>query len=553
MRHQPFVTEQEHELADNATLMSTTDLQSYITYANDSFIEACGFSSEELIGQPHNIVRHPDMPRQAFADMWATLKQGTPWTGLVKNRCKNGDFYWVRANVVPLIRDGNPVGYMSIRTKPSRDEITKAEKLYRDMNEGRANTVSLSNGLLIRKGFLKCLSLSKILSLRWRIRLPLLSTLIVSSLIIRLMDIPISTYWGIVGLNTLLLAAANLWLERQIASPAEKLHQQALMVATGNSHNIDHMQRSDEIGITLRAISQLGLMFRWLINDVSGQVYNVRAGSSSLADGNEAMNERARQTAVNVQETLATMNQLSDTVKTNTDTAAQANTLSEKACDAAAQGGNVMETVISTMTQIADSTKQIGSITALIDSIAFQTNILALNAAVEAARAGEQGKGFAVVAGEVRGLAQHSAQAASDIRRLIASSSARVESGTSEVHQAGETMHDIVTQVKHVTQLIGQISAATRDQAHSLEEITKAVDQLDQISQQNATLVEQGAHASSQVQHQASRLEAAVAVFRQGEPDGHTPVYITEETPAEPQKPKALAAPWQASKRLPGY
>lgn len=515
MRHQPFVTDHEYELADNATLMSTTDLQSYITYANDSFIEASGFSGEELLGQPHNLVRHPDMPRQAFADMWATLKQGEPWTGLVKNRRKNGDYYWVRANAVPMVRNGETIGYMSIRTKPSREEIAEVEKLYRAMNEGRAHGVELNNGLLVKKGLGKCFSLAKTLSLRWRIRLPLLITLIISSAVMFFMHLPLHEYLIMAILNTVLFVFVGLWQERQVATPAEKLHKQALMVATGNSHNVDHMQRSDEIGITLRSISQLGLMFRWLINDVSGQVYSVRAGSDALAQGNEELNDRASKTAVNVQETLAAMTQLSDTVKINTETAAEANLLSEKASNAAAQGGQAMETVTATMSQISDSTRQIGTITSLIDSIAFQTNILALNAAVEAARAGEQGKGFAVVAGEVRSLAQRSAKAASDIRQLIASSSARVESGTSEVNHAGETMHDIVEQVKHVTQLIAQISAATSSQAHSLEEITLAVDQLDQISQQNATLVDQGAHASAAVQHQASRLEDAVAVFRQ--------------------------------------
>ena len=514
MRQQPFVTDTEYELTDDATLMSTTDLQSYITYANDSFIEASGFTSEELIGQPHNLVRHPDMPRQAFADMWATLKRGEPWTGLVKNRRKNGDYYWVRANAVPIVRNGQAMGYMSIRTKPTREEVREAERLYRAMNEGRTTNLTLRNGLVVKKGASSLFSLTKTLSLRWRIRLPLLVTLLLSSAIMGFVNISLHEYLIMLGLNTVLFILVGFMQERQVATPAEKLHKQALMVATGNSHNVDHMQRSDEVGITLRSISQLGLMFRWLINDVSGQVCSVRTGSDALAQGNEDLNERTRQTAVNVQQTLATMTQLSDTVRDNTNTAAQANKLSGEASNAATHGGQVMETVIATMNQIAESTKQIGSITSLIDSIAFQTNILALNAAVEAARAGEQGKGFAVVAGEVRSLAQRSAKAASDIRNLIESSSSRVESGAEEVQKAGETMHDIVDQVKNVTQLIAQISDATADQAHSLSEITKAVDQLDHITHQNATLVDQGAQASASMQHQASRLEDAVNVFR---------------------------------------
>ncbi len=274
------------------------------------------------------------------------------------------------------------------------------------------------------------------------------------------------------------------------------------------------MQRADEIGTTLRAISQLGLMFRWLVNDVSSQVVTVRQGSDALAQGNDDLSERTRQTAVNVQQTLATMNPLATTVQHNTATASAADKLSLSTCHAATHGGEVMETVIATMDQIAQSTSQISSITSLIDSIAFQTNILALNAAVEAARAGEQGKGFAVVAGEVRNLASRSATAASDIRKLIEASTRNVESGSEQVQVAGKTMQEIVQQVENVTSLIAQISDATAHQAHGLTELTRAVDELDKITQQNASLVEEGAEASATVKHQATRLVDAVAVFR---------------------------------------
>lgn len=180
MRKSLFVTDTEYILHDDATLMSTTDTRSYITYTNESFIEASGFESDELIGQPHNLVRHPDMPAQVFEDMWATLKKGEPWTGLVKNRRKNGDFYWVRANAVPIVRNNQTQGFMSIRTKASREEIEEAQRIYQAMNSGRLKGWRFHRGLLVRRGAGALLTPFRTLSLRWRLRVPLLALLAAS-------------------------------------------------------------------------------------------------------------------------------------------------------------------------------------------------------------------------------------------------------------------------------------------------------------------------------------------------------------------------------------
>jgi aerotaxis receptor len=514
MRVNEPVSQREFEFPENATLMSTTDTQSHVTYANQAFIDVSGFSREEVSGQPHNLVRHPDMPREAFADMWATLKGGEPWTALVKNRRKNGDHYWVRANAVPVVREGRHVGYMSVRTKASREEIQAAEQLYRDFREGQAGRRRFHNGLIVRAGLGRVRSLAQTMSVRWRIRTALLAALPLVAAGTWALGLGTGAVASVVAAAGGALMLTSLLLEWQIAKPLEEVKAQALRVATGDSHSAVHMDRVDEIGMTLRTIGQLGLMFRWLIDDVSEQVLTVQKAVKEIAQGNLDLSSRTEQAAASVQETASSMEQMTATVKNNADTATQANQLSGAAREAAAAGGEAVSQAVETMGDISTSSRRIADIIGVIDGIAFQTNILALNAAVEAARAGEQGRGFAVVAGEVRSLAQRSAEAAREIKTLIGASVDKVEAGSKIVNDAGRTMQDIVAQVSRVSDLIAEISAATNEQNGGIAQVSQAVGHLDQITQQNAALVEQGAAASGSLQQQTERLVEAVSVFR---------------------------------------
>ncbi|WP_028212731.1 PAS domain-containing methyl-accepting chemotaxis protein [Paraburkholderia mimosarum] len=514
MRNNQPVTQHEFELPDNATLMSTTDAQSHITYANATFVQVSGFSNEEIVGQPHNVVRHPDMPKEAFADMWATLQAGEPWTALVKNRRKNGDHYWVRANATPVVRNGRPVGYMSVRTKPPRDEIAAAESLYREFREGKANNRRFHKGLIVRTGLMRWASAFKTMPARWRIRSALLVVAPAMMLAGWLLGLNGPALAAFAAVSLVVSVVASLWLERQISRPLEQVFEQALRVASGESQTAVLMDRVDEIGMTLRTISQLGLMFRWLIDDVSEQVLNVERAISEIAQGNSDLSRRTEQAASNVQETASSMAQMTATVKSNADTALQANALAGNASDAAARGGKAVSQVVNTMNAITESSHKIADITSVIDGIAFQTNILALNAAVEAARAGDQGRGFAVVAGEVRALAQRSAAAAREIKNLIGASVETVEAGSTLVDEAGKTMDDIVMQVTRVTDLIAEIRSATEEQSSGVTQIDHAVSDLDNITQQNAALVEQSSAASDSLKQQAMHLVKAVSVFR---------------------------------------
>jgi aerotaxis receptor len=514
MRENLPVTQRQYEFPDNATLMSTTDTQSHITYANDAFVSVSGYSREEIAGKPHNLVRHPDMPPEAFADMWTTLKSGEPWTALVKNRRKNGDHYWVRANAAPVVRDGRPTGYMSVRTKASAAEVASAQALYRDFREGKAGSRRFHKGLIVRTGLMAWSSMFRTMPARWRIRSAVLALAQAMVGCAWAAGLTGSALWGFAAAAAAASLLASWWLQTQISKPLEQMRDQALRVASGEAQHALHMDRVDEIGMTMRTIGQLGLMFRWVIDDVSGQVLHAQSATSEIAQGNNDLSSRTEQAAASVEETASSMEQMTATVKNNADTAMRANQLSGSASDAAAKGGRAVSDVVATMNDITHSSKKIADIIGVIDSIAFQTNILALNAAVEAARAGEQGRGFAVVASEVRSLAHRSADAAKEIKCLINASVEKVESGSKLVDDAGRTMDDIVSQVKRVSDLIAEISSATNEQSAGIAQVGQAIGHLDQVTQQNAALVEQSTAASESLKQQMTRLAEAVGVFR---------------------------------------
>jgi aerotaxis receptor len=507
------VTQREYLFPASETLLSATDTDSYISYANAAFIRASGFAPDELMGQPHNLVRHPDMPAEAFADMWRSLKVGHSWTALVKNRRKDGDHYWVRANAAPMRRNGQLVGYLSVRTKPSRAEIDAAQKLYSRFKEGRAKGLAFHRGLVVRTGLLSCTNCAQLLPTAWRIRLPLLGVGLLAGTSLALTGLAgagLAVAGASLGLSLLL---ADWLIEMQVSRPLHAIMKAAQQVASGEAGEQLNLNRCDDVGLIARAINQAGLNLQSLVADVFEQVHGVQTASGEVAAANDNLSSRTEQAASNLEQTAATMEQQTATVQQNSDTAHQASRLAGVATEVAIKGGQAVTNIVSTMAGISQASHKIADIISVIDGIAFQTNILALNAAVEAARAGDQGRGFAVVATEVRNLAGRSAAAAREIKTLISASVERVDSGSAMVADAGKTMTEVVDQVRRVNDLIVEITAASREQATGISQVGQAVAQLDQMTQENSAMVQQSSAAANTMREQAQRPMEAIRVF----------------------------------------
>ena len=322
------------------------------------------------------------------------------------------------------------------------------------------------------------------------------------------------TLGGIVLVVLIVLGMIWSGLQHILLKPLAQIMEHIRVITGGDLTHKLNVEGRNEMGRLAMGLEEMQQSLISTVTAVRNSSESIHTGAAEISSGNNDLSSRTEQQAASLEETAASMEQLTATVKQNTDNAKQATQLAKNASDTAARGGRVVDTVVHTMSEIADSSQQIAQITNVIDSIAFQTNILALNAAVEAARAGEQGRGFAVVAGEVRTLASRSAQAAKEIKALIDNSTHCVGMGSQQVSDAGKTMAEIVAAVTRVTDIMGEIASASEEQSRGIEQVSLAVSQMDSVTQQNAALVEESAAAAASLEQQAEQLRQAVAVFR---------------------------------------
>ena len=524
MRTNLPVTNREYMLADDETIVSKTDLQGNITYVNDDFIRVSGFSESELIGAPQNIVRHPDMPVEAFADFWATVKSGKAWTGLVKNRCKNGDHYWVEATAAPLIQNGQTVGYTSIRVKPSRDKVNAAEAAYRAIKNGD-KSIRIYQGAAIKNVSVRKLNPFANLRLGSKIAafvgvlVALMIAFAILSLTGAVKDYPIAlSVLAIFGVAYAILVGFNIY--QSIISPILELKDAIETMSSGDLSATIVSRGNNELTDLTEALRVLQTNIKLLIGQIKQSTGHVTEGANEIAQGSIDLSSRTETQASSLEETASSMEELTSTVKQNADNSREASHLVVSAADTAERGGIAVANVVTTMGAIKTSSSKIVDIIGVIDGIAFQTNILALNAAVEAARAGEQGRGFAVVASEVRNLAQRSANAAKEIKVLINDSVAQVDVGAKLVNEAGSTMGEIVSGVKRAAEIMHEITAASQEQSAGIGQINQAVAQMDNMTQQNAGLVEEASAAAETLKNQAQNLNELVNSFRLGRTAG---------------------------------
>ncbi|CAG9247031.1 Aerotaxis sensor receptor protein [Paraburkholderia unamae] len=515
MRNNQPVTQQEFDYPASQMLVSATDLKGRIQYCNPAFIAVSGFTKEELIGKAHNIIRHPDMPAEAFADLWDTVREGRPWTALVKNRRKTGDHYWVRANVTPVSEQGTVVGYLSVRVKPTREEIRNAEALYAQMREGRLHGVRLRHGAVVRTGVIGALqSLLRVpIATRIAFGYGAVPAVFAATGFAAWQGLPPLPFWAAFGAACVCAVGAWRLTTRHLGEPLAQMTTASTRMAAGDLTATLAIATNDDLGDVLQALNQLQANLTAIVFDVRSQIDGMLDAAHEISSGNLDLSRRTEMQAASLEETAATMDQLTTTVQANADASARALDLARDAQSAAAEGGSIAAQMERTMTGITDASRRISDITGVIDGIAFQTNILALNAAVEAARAGEAGRSFAVVAGEVRMLAQRCAASAKEIKQVVDASVHEIAEGTRLVGNTTAQMRSIDEAVSRVSSIITEVANASGEQAEGIRQVNQAVAHLDSATQQNAALVEQAAATALRLAEQADVLDEAVRLF----------------------------------------
>jgi len=517
------VTGVEYAYPPHANILSTTDLKGAVTYINDDFVEVSGFNEDELLGRNHNIVRHPEMPPAAFADLWGHMKSGRPWMGMVKNRRKNGDHYWVDAYVTPIAEDGKVVEYQSVRTLPDRRHVERAERLYARLLQGRPPRWLKRRPLGMRTKFLAYVTAALLPSIAVAVASPL----------------PLTVVLGAAGLS---LAGAGL-IAHRLMTPICRAIAQTQSLVDNKLMRWVYTGRLDEVG-------QLSLAIK-MMNSEAGAIVG-RIGDSArvlgeAVDGLEKdvalTRDGVRQQDEQTQQVAAAMNQMVASIQEVTRNASEAAGAADEASQRADAGRDVVEATIAEIRHLADDVEQaanamqglaresenIGGILDVIRGIAEQTNLLALNAAIEAARAGEQGRGFAVVADEVRTLASRTQDSTQQIQGMIerlqqgtADAVAVMEQGRSraqgtvgQVAEAGAALAAITQAVTRINDMNTQIASASEQQTAVAEEINRSITAISGIAHSTADCVQHTAGTAEKLGDMARRMRLLTEGFRQ--------------------------------------
>ncbi|MDP2783480.1 MAG: PAS domain-containing methyl-accepting chemotaxis protein [Sulfurimicrobium sp.] len=525
------VTDVEYPYPKGKTLVSKTDLKGIITYANDVFVELSGFSREELYGKNHNIVRHPDMPPEAFDDLWKAVKAGCPWHGVVKNRCKNGNYYWVDAFVVPIRENNLTIGYMSVRKEPLRQQVAACEALYKEIREKRARLKTGSAFDFIYN-----------LSFDTRYALFVTTMLMLQAIAVAagLSDMPEAAVSSL-AVGLVLGFISVIFMSRTVSRPLREAIDYFEQIAQGNLNNDIPISGKSGAARVLTALAATQVHLRVIIDEIALATRKIQRRCVELDEDVNRVTSQSQRQQDRVMQVGAAMEEVSVSVSEVARGAESAADAAKISLDTVTEGGSrIMHSMASTsrvvqavqdsgatINKLSQSIQQIDTITKVIKSIADQTNLLALNAAIEAARAGEQGRGFSVVADEVRHLAERTAASTADITKMVNEiqftasqavtsmddATREVEEGREMLQTSSDSFQQITSTSSHVTEMAKHIASAAVEQSTATDEVARNMEQMSALIDENSASIVHVGLAVEELAATADELHKLVAHF----------------------------------------